>query len=210
MCKLFYMRKGEFLNLYDEDKLYDIIYYHNPSHWIDNKIDDLNPISDEAKWSEEIKYYEGGVISESIKNLPTNTGGIYMFYLKGINLPFIEKYVVYIGRCHYSEGRQHIRKRAKEYDSDESRTDIVRMKKYWKDYLFYRYYPETNNEQIDKDEVALIRAIRPPFNSEIPDKLDVQPFLRDHNFYLGQDCYEIHRLVYEFHLNTLRHQKWYH
>ena len=35
------MRKGAFLNLYDEDKLYDIIYYHNPSHWIDNKIDDL-------------------------------------------------------------------------------------------------------------------------------------------------------------------------
>ena len=122
------MRKGAFLNLYDEDKLYDIIYYHNPSHWIDNKIDDLNPISDEAKWSEEIKYYEGGVISESIKNLPTNTGGIYMFYLKGINLPFIEKYVVYIGRCHYSEGRQHIRKRAKEYDSDESRTDCQNEK----------------------------------------------------------------------------------
>ena len=101
------------------------------------------------------------------------TGWVKLVWL--FHLPFIEKYVVYIGRCHYSEGRQHIRKRAKEYDSDESRTDIVRMKKYWKDYLFYRYYPETNNEQIDKDEVALIRAIRPPFNSEIPDKLDVQP-----------------------------------
>lgn len=77
------MRKGAFLNLYDEDKLYDIIYYHNPSHWIDNKIDDLNPISDEAKWSEEIKYYEGGVISESIKNLPTNTVVYICFILKG-------------------------------------------------------------------------------------------------------------------------------
>jgi hypothetical protein len=172
---LFDMRKAAFLNTHDEDKLYDITYYHNPNHWIDNKIEDLNPISDVTKWSEEIKYYEGEDISDSIKNLPTNTGGIYMFYLKGINLPFIENYIVYIGRCHYSNGSQHIRKRAKEYDSDNSRTDIVRMKKYWKDYLFYRYYPETDNEQIDKDEVALIRAIRPPFNSEIPDKLDVQP-----------------------------------
>jgi len=168
------MRAKAFLNSNDEDKLYDITYYHNPKHWIENKLDEGNPITNEEMWSKEIKYYEGDTISEDIKNLPTDTGGIYMFYLKGINLSFIEKYVVYIGRCHYSEGVQYIRKRAKEYDSDNSRSDIIRMKKYWKDYLFYRYYPETNNAQIDMDEATLIRAIRPPFNSEIPDKIEVK------------------------------------
>lgn len=168
------MRKNAFLNLNDEDKLFDIIYYHNPRHWVENKIDAANPIVDEANWSTEIKYYNGEDISDEIKDLPTNTGGIYMFYLKGINLPFIEKYIVYIGRCHYTDGVQYIRKRAKEYDSDNSRSDIVRMKKYWKNYLFYRYYPETDNEKIDRDEITLIRAIRPPFNSEIPDKTEVQ------------------------------------
>ncbi len=168
------MRANAFLNLNDEDKLYDIIYYHNPKHWIENKIDDDNPIINEDNWSKEIKYYEGESISEDIKNLPTNTGGVYMFYLKGINLSFFENYIVYIGRCHYSEGKRYIRKRAKEYDSDNSRTEIVRMKKYWKDYLFYRYYPETDNDVIDRDEATLIRAIRPPFNSEIPDKIEVQ------------------------------------
>lgn len=168
------MRINAFINENDEDKLYDITYYHNPRHWVDNKIDNANHIIEEAYWSKEIKYYEGGIVSDDINNLPTNTGGVYMFYLKGINLPFIEKYIVYIGRCHYSKGKQYIRKRAKEYDSDNSRTEIVRMKKYWKDYLFYRYYPETNNEIIDRNEVALIRAIRPPFNSEIPDKIEVQ------------------------------------
>ncbi|MBO7494834.1 MAG: hypothetical protein J6T87_11920 [Bacteroidales bacterium] len=168
------MRAKAFLNSNDEDKLYDITYYHNPKHWIENKLGDDNPIADEKKWSKEIKYYEGDAISDDIKNLPTDKGGVYMFYLKGINLSFFENYIVYIGRCHYSEGTQHIRKRAKEYDSDNSRTEIVRMKKYWKDYLFYRYYPETDNDIIDRDEVTLIRAIRPPFNSEIPDKIEVQ------------------------------------
>lgn len=168
------MRINAFINSHDEDKLYDITYYHNPKHWIDNKIDAINPIANESNWSKEIKYYDGDNISDGINKLPTNTGGVYMFYLKGINLPFIEKYIVYIGRCHYSKGTQHIRKRAKEYDLDNSRTDIVRMKKYWKNYLFYRYYPETNNEKIDNDEATLIRAIRPPFNSEIPDKIEVQ------------------------------------
>lgn len=169
------MRKNAFLNSHDEDKLYDITYYHNPQHWIDNKIDDANPISNECNWSREIKYYNGNELSDDIKNLPTNTGGIYMFYLKGINIPFIEKYIVYIGRCLFNEDVQHIRKRAKEYDTDTSRTEIVRMKKYWKNYLYYRYFPEIDNDQIKRDEVLLIRAIRPPFNSEIPEKIEVQP-----------------------------------
>lgn len=168
------MRAAAFLNSNDEDKLYDITYYHNPKHWVDNKIHDDNPIANEANWSKEMKYYDGDVVSDDINKLPTNTGGVYMFYIKGINLSFIEKYIIYIGRCHYSEGKQFIRKRAKEYDSDNSRTEIVRMKKYWKKYLFYRYFPETNNEIIDQDEAMLIRAIRPPFNSEIPDKIEVK------------------------------------
>lgn len=167
------MRKDAFLIENEEDKKFDITYYHNPKHWVDNKVDNDNPITQESNWSEEIKYYDGDKVSQQIDRLPKDTGGIYMFYLKGINLPFIEKYIVYIGRCHYTKNTQYIRKRAKEYDS-EKRPEIVRMKKHWKDYLYYRYFPETNNDQIDKDEVFLIRAIRPPFNSEIPDKIDVQ------------------------------------
>ena len=167
------MRKDAFLIENEEDKKFDITYYHNPKHWVDNKVDNDNPITQESNWSEEIKYNDGDKVSQQIDRLPKDTGGIYMFYLKGINLPFIEKYIVYIGRCHYTKNTQYIRKRAKEYDS-EKRPEIVRMKKHWKDYLYYRYFPETNNDQIDKDEVFLIRAIRPPFNSEIPDKIDVQ------------------------------------
>ena len=167
------MKKEAFLNKYDEDKFYDITYYHNPKHWNEYKIESSNPIFDETNWSKEIKYYNGNDVSTEICNLPTDTGGIYMFYIKGINLPFIEKYIVYIGRCHYTEGKQFIRKRAKEYSTDD-RSDIVRMKKYWREYLYYRFFPEKDNEIIDLDEAILIRAIRPPFNSDIPDKIEVQ------------------------------------
>lgn len=168
------MRRNAFLLENEEDKLYDITYYHNPKHWYENRLESDNPISDETKWSKEIKYYNGEDVSDEINNLPTDTGGIYMFYLKGVNLPFIEKYIVYIGRCHYTKGKQYIRKRAKEYNSDNSRYEIVHMRDKWKDFLFYRYYPETDNDQINKDEAVLIRAIRPPFNSEIPDRVEIQ------------------------------------
>ena len=49
------------------------------------------------------------------------------------------------------------------------------MFKRWGQYIYYRYYPDTNNDIIDKNEVMLIRAIKPDFNEEIPDKLDYQP-----------------------------------
>lgn len=49
------------------------------------------------------------------------------------------------------------------------------MFKRWGQYIYYRYYPDTNNDMIDKNEVMLIRAIKPDFNEEIPDKLDYQP-----------------------------------
>ena len=43
------MKKNAFLNLHDEDKKFDITYYHNPKHWIENRIDSNNPITDESK-----------------------------------------------------------------------------------------------------------------------------------------------------------------
>ncbi len=43
------------------------------------------------------------------------------------------------------------------------------------DNIYYRYYPDTDNDTIDKNKIMLIRAIKPDFNEEIPDKLDFQP-----------------------------------
>lgn len=157
----------------DDDLLCGITYYATPKRWLDNISDKGNPILDEKNWSIECKYFNltNDDISDEIKNLPENTGGIYIFYIKGITLPFIEKYITYIGRCQFTES-QNIRKRAREYLKDD-REKIKRMFAHWNKYLYYRYFPDTDNNRIKANEAMLIRAIAPPFNEQIPNKIEI-------------------------------------
>lgn len=168
------MRRNAFDTEY-EDRNFEITFNLNPQRWIDNCVEKGNPILEESNWRPEIKYLNlnNDDISEEIKTIPTNTGGVYAFFIKGICLPFLEKHIVYIGRCHYTSS-QNINKRAKEYFSDP-RPKIKNMINRWGPYIYYQYYPDTDNAQIDKNEVMLIRAIKPDFNEEIPDKIEVQP-----------------------------------
>lgn len=75
----------------DENLKHEVLYYHNPSRWKDNILPIDDPIRDENKWSVEFKYLntDNSDISNDIKALPTNTGGLYIFFLKGVNLPFL-------------------------------------------------------------------------------------------------------------------------
>ena len=158
----------------DEDTFFRIEYYLSPNRWIENSFSSDNPIADVCNWSKEIKYMNNSneKISEEINNLPTNTGGVYMFFVKGTTLPFIENYIVYIGRCRFT-ATQNIRKRAKEYITD-NRPMIKKMFKHWKKHLYYRYYSDIDNTQIDRNEIQLIRALLPPYNEVIPDKMNIQ------------------------------------
>ena len=69
---------------------YELTYYHNPNRWRNNIINTENPIRNVDNWSDEIKYLNesNDDLSDDIKNLPNNTGGIYVFYIKGLNLSF--------------------------------------------------------------------------------------------------------------------------
>lgn len=153
---------------------FQVYYYHNPKRWNDNLIRINNPIRDINNWSSEIKYLNvlGDDISQEIKTLPSDKGGIYMFFIKGLNLSFVENYILYIGRCKYTNA-QNIQKRAKEYFRD-NRPMIKKMFRLWKDHLYYRYCPDVDNSKIDSDEIQLIRALLPPLNETIPDKLEPQ------------------------------------
>lgn len=153
---------------------FQILYYHNPRRWNDNLIDINNPIRDIENWSPEIKYLNdpGDDISQEIKSLPSDKGGIYMFFIKGLNLSFVENYILYIGRCKYT-ATQNIKKRAREYFND-NRPMIKKMFRLWKEHIYYRYYPDINNYNIDCNEIQLIRALLPPLNETIPDKLEPQ------------------------------------
>ena len=158
------------------DLKYQIEYTPNQRRWKDNYVGKNNPICDEERWSEEIKYFEKGELSEKIKALPTDTGGIYMFYLKGINLPFLEHYILYIGRAQYTND-ENINLRARHYVYDK-RELIKSMFSLWKNDIYYRYYPDTDNEIINKNEICLIRAIVPPFNTTIPNKIQKEPEIK--------------------------------
>lgn len=172
-----------FLSEDSDNYKYELRYYHNPKRWHDNLVDANNPIKDVANWSEEIKYLNihNDDISNDIKSLPNNTGGIYVFYVKGLNISFFENYILYIGRCKFTQN-QNIRKRAKEYYTD-TRDLIVEMFSRWKEHLYYRYYADIDNERIEKNEIQLIRAILPQYNEVIPDKIEIQqtvPAFNDH------------------------------
>lgn len=68
---------------------YELTYYHNPNRWRNNIINTENPIRNVDNWSDEIKYLNesNDDLSDDIKNLPNDTGGIYVFYIKGHYCP---------------------------------------------------------------------------------------------------------------------------
>lgn len=142
---------------------------------MDNFVGDDNPIRNEVNWSSEMKYFRDGKLSDEIKSIPKDKGGIYMFYLKGPNLPFAEYYILYIGRALLTPN-ENIYKRAIHYLNDD-RYMIQEMFENWKDDLYYRYYPDTENDIIEKNEIALIRSIVPPYNEDIPNRIEEQPIV---------------------------------
>lgn len=70
-------------NAFYRDKNYIIEYRPNPTKWADNFVGLTNPIRDVKNWSPEIKYYKDGKLSEEIRNIPRDKGGIYFFISKG-------------------------------------------------------------------------------------------------------------------------------
>lgn len=164
----------------DENSSYGLQYYHNPLRW-KKCLKHLtgNPILDINNWTPEYKFYdEDGEKSTLINQLPNDKGGIYVFYLKGICLPFFENYILYIGKASITDN-ENIRSRVKTYyNVSKERYLIIEMFSKWKDYIYCRCFPETNNEKIEIDESLLIKAILPYYNEDIPDKIHVQPKIK--------------------------------
>ncbi len=171
------MERSAFIASDDTNYLFEYTCYHNPARWKKYKLEDDNPVLDEQNWSPQIKYLNENNtgLSKEVKQLPNDKGGIYVFELKGITLPFIENYVLYIGRCQ-STRRQNFRKRASEYlkRERESRVLIRQMFKRWGDYLYYRYCIDDDNERIVRTEKYLISSILPLCNADIPNIVEIK------------------------------------
>ena len=121
-------------------------------------------------WAE-IKFLDNkGNKNPSLDTIPNDKGGVYIFIAKSEILPTdTHLYLMYIGRARCTED-QNLRKRCKEYSTNQDRPKISRMIRQWGKYLYIRYLPLDNNSLIDNIEAELINKILPPFNDKVPDQ----------------------------------------
>jgi len=163
-----------FIQSNDQSLVYQCTYYHDPERWQEASLETkmaLNKLS----WSDYIKYIgDDGRVSRKLDEIPSDEGGLYLFFIQGPTLPSSEMYLAYVGRA-LCTGSENIRKRIKRYlwesNSKAGRPKIKRRFRHWKDFLYIRYCSTKDNMLIKAGESTLIRAILPPFNSELPDKI---------------------------------------
>jgi hypothetical protein len=167
--------KVEAFILSDKIKVHDVVNYHYPVLWQKFNFTDFDVKN--ANWSPELKYLTPDLndITDDIKHLPNDAGGIYIFFIKGEIIPQFETHLAYVGRAQLTKSH-NLRVRCKKYfseffDSETGRPQITRLIGKWGQHLYLRYLPLTNNDQIKRLEAALIRSIMPPFNEDIPDKI---------------------------------------
>lgn len=144
----------------------------NPKFWEDFDQNMKKSLYSSFQWNE-IKFLdENKELHKNINNVPTDFGGIYLFVAKPNILSDAHYYLLYVGRARKTNN-QNLRKRCKEYFNEikkEKRPLIHRMLNTWGDYLYIRYIPLADNDEINRIEAELINRLLPPFNYEIPDK----------------------------------------
>lgn len=116
---------------------------------------------------------DGNDFSDQVKNIPNDSGGIYVFIIKNPVLPGVSDYLAYIGRARFTEKhnlRVRCRRYLTQYLNENERPKITRLMNYYKDHLYIRYAKVDNNDFIDLLESELINSILPPFNDKIPKK----------------------------------------
>lgn len=145
----------------------------------------VQPIFIETNWSEEYKYLDSTNknVSKEIMELPKDYGGVYLFYIRGMGIPFMERFILYVGRAQLTANGFNINERASDYieeyksylQNKNCRTMIGLMFKIWKKYLYFRYFPSRDNKQILEIEEYLIKTMSPFCNREVPNNQTPKP-----------------------------------
>lgn len=120
-----------------------------------------------------IKYFSdtGTELSEEVKQLPNDKGGIYLYVIENSVIPNSGSYIMYVGRARSTEN-ESLRNRAKshftQYVRHEENERLERLFDKWKPYIYLLYLPIDGNDEIDLVEDELIIALTPPCNKEYP------------------------------------------
>lgn len=127
-----------------------------------------------ANWTS-IKYLndDATAFSSQIDQLPNDSGGLYLFFIKCPIITGITEFPFYIGRAQLTEG-QNLRKRCREYFAkfakENERPKITRMINYWGRQLYLAFKVIEDNDEIIDYEKRLINSLLLPMNDEIPDR----------------------------------------
>jgi len=116
-----------------------------------------------------IDYYKN--LSEEVKQLPNDKGGIYLYVIENCVIPNSGSYIMYVGRARCTQN-ENLRNRAKshfkQYVRHEENERLERLFDKWKPYIYLLYLPIDGNDEIDLVEDELIIALTPPCNKEYP------------------------------------------
>lgn len=129
----------------------------------------------EVDWSKLVKIpffaNNSSVLSDEVKKIPNNCGGIYIYSLENPIIPAHGNYIMYVGRARLTK-YENLRQRAKSHFSDYQRGDenerLTRLYDGWAKYVYFSYVPIDTNEAIDKAEKDLIVHLCPPCNKDYP------------------------------------------
>lgn len=157
------------VDLCEAIKLHKVYFFLNPDNEWANFPDHLKALVRQP-WTE-FKYFvdDTNTLNPEAASIPNDCGGIYLFYINAKVIPDVHVYLAYIGRARKTDN-QNLRKRVREYATEEKRLKICNMKHYWGKYLYVRYLPlpMVSNDVIDELETELIKAVLPPFNDQFP------------------------------------------
>jgi excinuclease UvrABC nuclease subunit len=110
-------------------------------------------------------------LDSQVENIPNNSGGLYLFYVKCEIISGITEYPLYIGRAQYTD-HQNLRKRVKEYfqkyAKNNERPLITKMFNYWANELHLAYFLLDDNYGINELEKQFINSLLLPLNTQIP------------------------------------------
>ena len=169
------MNIDAFIETDDRTPAFHCKYYHDPERWNEASPKIKSEIN-ALPWSDYIKYLsEDGTLSTGLNALPNDAGGLYLFFIQGQTLPSSEMYLAYVGRALYTDS-ENIQKRIRRYLWESTyikgRPKIKRLFRHWKNYLYVKFCYTKDNKLIEDGEKTIIRAILPPFNSDLPDKIE--------------------------------------
>jgi len=155
----------------EESSLRDVPYRLYEPLWNQYDLSEID--LDISEWST-IKYLNDSLddFHPDISNVPNDSGGLYLFWMKCPIITGVTEYPFYIGRALLTKG-QNLRKRTKEYfqhyQSDRDRPKIKRMIRYWGNRLYLSYHSVADNNLTEDYEKKLINSLLLPFNTRIPD-----------------------------------------